>query len=114
MKRHYPEELSDLREKLLRMGGLAELMTSRATQALVERRGELKYFEAGMDLNLSADIVESFEIFQGRLLRAYEAFAKKHAFTKIDSNRPIEVIQEEVRAIIRERIDLAMYKAAPR
>jgi hypothetical protein len=28
----------------------------------------------------------------------------------IDSNRPVEVIQEEVRRIIRARIDMADYK----
>ncbi len=73
-------------------------------------RPELKYHEAGMDLHLSADIVESFRIFQGRIHKAYEKLAKKYLFTTIDSNRPVEVIQEEVRRIIRERIDMADYK----
>jgi len=73
-------------------------------------RPELKYHEAGMDLNLSPDIVESFRIFQGRIYRAYERLARKYRFTTIDSNRPVEVIQEEVRRIIRERIDMAEYK----
>ena len=73
-------------------------------------RPELKYHEAGMDLNLSPDIVESFRIFQGRIHRAYERLARKYRFTTIDSNRPVEVIQEEVRRIIRERIDMADYK----
>jgi dTMP kinase len=72
-------------------------------------RPELKYHEAGMDLNLSPDIVESFRIFQGRIHRAYERLARKYRFTMIDSNRPVEVIQEEVRRIIRERIDMADY-----
>jgi dTMP kinase len=73
-------------------------------------RPELKYHEAGMDLHLSTDIVESFRIFQGRIHKAYEKLARKYLFTTIDSNRPIEVIQEEVRRIIRERIDMADYK----
>ena len=73
-------------------------------------RPELKYHEAGMDLNLSQDIVESFRIFQGRIHKAYERLGRKYRFTMIDSNRPVEVIQEEVRRIIRGRIDMADYK----
>ena len=38
MKKHYREELGNLRETVLRMGGLIEQMTHRAIQALVERK----------------------------------------------------------------------------
>ncbi len=41
MKKHYKEELGNLREMVLRMGGLVERMTHLAIQALVERRMEL-------------------------------------------------------------------------
>ncbi|HLN90675.1 MAG TPA: phosphate signaling complex protein PhoU [Patescibacteria group bacterium] len=37
MKKHYSEQLAGLRELVLRMGGLAEQMTSRVIQALVQR-----------------------------------------------------------------------------
>ena len=37
MKKHYSEQLARLREQVLRMGGLAEQMTRRVVQALVER-----------------------------------------------------------------------------
>lgn len=37
MKKHYPEQLAELRERVLRMGGLVEQMTRRVIQALVER-----------------------------------------------------------------------------
>lgn len=77
-------------------------------------RPELKYHEAGMDLNLSPDIAESFRIFQARIHRAYERLARKYRFTTVDSNRPVEALQEDVRRIVRERIDLAHYKGAAR
>lgn len=77
-------------------------------------RPELKYHEAGMDLGLSPDPVESFRIFQGRIHKSYEALSKKHGFTRIASDRPIETMQEEVRDIIRERIDLARFKVVGR
>ena len=38
MKRHYSEQLADLKETVLRMGGLVEQMTHRVVQALVERK----------------------------------------------------------------------------
>ncbi|HEY5764599.1 MAG TPA: phosphate signaling complex protein PhoU, partial [Candidatus Deferrimicrobiaceae bacterium] len=41
MKRHFSEELAGLNEKVLRMGGLAERMTHRSIQALVERNEEI-------------------------------------------------------------------------
>jgi phosphate transport system protein len=41
MKKHYREELGNLKERVLRMGGLVEQMTHRAIQALVERKPEM-------------------------------------------------------------------------
>jgi dTMP kinase len=82
-----------------------------ALDRILAGRPALKYHEAGMDLGLSPDPVESFKIFQGRIHKAYEALSRRHRFTRIDSNRPVEAIQEEVRAILRDRIDLAQYKA---
>jgi phosphate transport system protein len=41
MKRHYDEELSALKETVLRMGGLVEKMTHTAIRALAERRPEI-------------------------------------------------------------------------
>ena len=75
-------------------------------------RPALKYHEAGMDLGLSPDPVKSFKIFQGRIHKAYETLARRHRFTRIDSDRPVEAIQEEIRAILRDRIDLPQYKVA--
>jgi dTMP kinase len=83
-----------------------------ALDRILAGRPALKYHEAGMDLGLSPDPVESFKIFQGRIHKAYEVLARRHRFTRIDSDRPVEAIQEEVRAILRDRIDLAQYKAA--
>jgi phosphate transport system protein len=41
MKKHYREELGNLKETVLRMGGLVEQMTHRSIQALVERKVEM-------------------------------------------------------------------------
>jgi dTMP kinase len=85
-----------------------------ALDRILGGRPALKYHEAGMDLGLSPDPVESFKIFQGRIHKTYEILAKQHGFTRISSDRPVEAIQEEVRGVLRDRIDLAHYKAVAR
>ena len=85
-----------------------------ALDRILGGRPALKYHEAGMDLGLSPDPVESFRIFQGRIHKAYELLAKNRGFTRISSGRPVEAIQEEVRGVLRDRIDLAHYKAVAR
>src|SRR5438045_3442086 len=53
-------------------------------------RDALKYYEAGMDLDLSRNIEESFRSFQGRILREYEDMAEEMGFHVIDATRSIE------------------------
>src|SRR5262249_4062585 len=63
-------------------------------------RPVLKYHEAGMDLGLSADPVESFRLFQGRIKDEYDAMARLEGLTVIDATRPIHITQEEVRRLV--------------
>jgi len=41
-------------------------------ERLLAGRAKLKYYEAGMDLGLSTDLVESFRLFQGRVLEIFD------------------------------------------
>jgi dTMP kinase len=77
---------------------------------ILEGRPQLKFFEAGMDLNLSDDIYESFKIFQGRVKEQYDAMAEEFGFTVIDAGKHIHMQQEEVREMIEEKIDLPRFK----
>ncbi len=81
-----------------------------AVGRILDGRPTLKYHEAGMDLNLHTDPYESFKIFQGRINKAYESMVEPFDFTVINSNRAIDVMQQEVRQIVRERIDLPAFK----
>ena len=76
---------------------------------ILEGRPQLKYFEAGMDLGLSADITESFRIFQGRVLEEYLGMAGEFGFTVMDATRSVHVQQKEVRATLQQKIDLAAF-----
>lgn len=78
-------------------------------QRILDGRPTLKYFEAGMDLKLSSDPVESFKLFQGRLLDQYLAMSDEYRFVEIDANQPIERQQTLVRELVANRLDLAAF-----
>src|SRR5881398_2469958 len=80
-------------------------------QRILENRPQLKYFEAGMDMRLSADPYESFRIFQGRLLEQYLAMSQEFKFVVTDANQPIEAQQNIVRDLVSARIDLSKFTA---
>jgi dTMP kinase len=65
-------------------------------------RPKLKFYEAGMDLNLSNDIFESYRIFQSRIIEEYEAMAERESFTVIDGTLDIEEQQRQVREKVRK------------
>jgi len=68
-----------------------------AVSRILVGRPKLKYYEAGMDMNLSNDPYESYRIFQGRIVEQYEAMVESEGLVAIDANRVIEEQQLEVR-----------------
>src|SRR5512136_3450551 len=77
---------------------------------ILDGRPQLKYFEAGMDLRLSADPYESFRIFQGRILEQYLAMSTEFNFMVIDANQPIELQQSVVRNLLAKKLNLADFQ----
>ena len=77
-----------------------------AVSRILVGRPKLKYYEAGMDLNLSNDPYESYRIFQGRIVEQYETMAASEGLVVIDANRGIEEQQKEVREIVGKRFRL--------
>jgi dTMP kinase len=64
---------------------------------ILEGRPKLKYYEAGMDLNLANDEYESYRIFQNRIVEQYESMVEKDRLTVIDGTLDIEEQQEMMR-----------------
>jgi len=83
-------------------------------QRILDGRQQPKYFEAGMDLGLSPDPVESFRIFQGRLLEQYLAMSTAYGFYVIDADQPVEAQQTLVRKVVADRIDLSKFHTSKR
>ncbi len=68
-----------------------------AVDRILIGRPKLKYYEAGMDMNLSNDPYESYRIFQGRIIEQYDSLAESEGFTIIDGTLNIEEQQNMVR-----------------
>jgi dTMP kinase len=81
-----------------------------ALNRILSSRPKLKYHEAGMDLNLADSAYKSFRIFQGRINQEYLKLAKDYHMITIDATQHVEKQQEEVRNIIRKKIDLSRFK----
>ncbi|NDB91031.1 MAG: thymidylate kinase, partial [Thaumarchaeota archaeon] len=68
-----------------------------AIERILSGRPQLKYYEAGMDLNLSKDPYDSYRIFQGKIIEQYESMVKPEGFTIIDATLGIEEQQNMMR-----------------
>jgi dTMP kinase len=77
---------------------------------IVKNRPKLKYYEAGMDLNLSNDPYESYMIFQRRIVEQYESMVDQEGFTVVDGTVDIEEQQKQVRKKVIEMLPPQMRK----
>jgi dTMP kinase len=71
---------------------------------ILSGRAKLKEYEAGMDLHLSADPVESFKIFQGRILDEYQQIVGEYGLTEINATASIGEQQQIVRDLVDETL----------
>jgi dTMP kinase len=79
-----------------------------AINRILVGRPKLKYYEAGMDLNLSNDIFESYRIFQSKIIDRYEDMASRDDFTIIDGTLDIEEQQRRVREKVSKILPLKL------
>jgi dTMP kinase len=66
---------------------------------LVSARANIKFHEAGMDLGLASNVVDSFRIFQGRVLEEYDSIGQEFGLHVIDAQGPIREQQDLVRGL---------------
>lgn len=75
-----------------------------AIDRIVSGRPNLKYYEAGLDMDFSDDPEESFSIFQGKILEEYDRMIEEFDLTVIDATGSIELQQREMRKIIGQNL----------
>ncbi len=83
-----------------------------AVGRILGARAKIKFYEAGMDLGLSADPVESFRLFQGRVLEEYDRLSGEYGFRVIDGTRSIDAQQRQVRDLVSRLFDHPAVAAA--
>ena len=67
-------------------------------------RGQFKYYEAGMDMNLSPDVTESFRLFQSQILAEYDKIVDEFGLLTMDATQDIETQQEHMRTLVEEAL----------
>lgn len=77
-----------------------EVSPERLARRVLSRDGALDYWEAGMDLGLHRSRYDSFVRYQLRLAAAYDQIDEHFGFRRVDAERPIETVHEELLAYI--------------
>jgi dTMP kinase len=74
---------------------------------LMARRVKLKFYEAGMDLGWSTNPIESFRLFQGKVLEEYDRLVDEFGLEVIDAVGSITDQQRYVRGLIAPHLAMA-------
>ncbi|MGD8707450.1 MAG: dTMP kinase [Nitrosopumilaceae archaeon] len=79
-----------------------------AMDRILSGRPKLKFYEAGMDLNLSKDIYDSFRIFQSKIVDQYEEMSKREDFYIMDATAQIpeqqKIMREKIRKLLPKKL----------
>jgi dTMP kinase len=67
---------------------------------LMARRVKLKFYEAGLDMGWSTSPIESFRIFQGRVLEEYDRLVEEFGLDVIDASGSITEQQRAFRKVV--------------
>ncbi len=78
-----------------------------STERLLARRVKLKFYEAGMDMGWSNDLVDSFRIFQGKVLGEYDRLVDEFGLSVVDATASITDQQRIFRKLISQHLDIA-------
>ena len=78
-----------------------------AMHRILTGRNGIKFYEAGMDMEISDDPEESFRLFQGRILEEYEKMVPEFDLQVIDATLPIEVQQAQMRQAVKAKLEQA-------
>src|SRR4029450_11946723 len=74
-------------------------------ERLLARRVKLKFYEAGMDMGWSTNPVESFRLFQGKVIEEYERLVDEYGLHVVDAARSITDQQHHVRQLVSRELE---------
>jgi len=75
-----------------------------ALRRILVGRPKLKWYEAGMDLGLDADVNGSYQRFQGLIQTEYEQIVAEYGLASMDATLPVEAQQRALRELVRPHL----------
>jgi dTMP kinase len=77
-----------------------------STERLLARRVKLKFYEAGMDMGWSTNVVESFKMFQGKVLGEYDRLVDEFDLSVVDATGSITDQQRIFRKLVSQHLEI--------
>jgi dTMP kinase len=77
-----------------------------STERLLARRVKLKFYEAGMDMGWSTNLVESFKLFQGRVLEEYDRLVDEFDLSVVNATGAITEQQRTFRKLVAQHLKI--------
>ena len=77
-----------------------------STDRLLARRVKLKFYEAGMDMGWSANVVDSFKMFQGKVIDEYEHLVEEFGLHVINAVGSITDQQRVFRKLVSQHLEI--------
>ena len=77
-----------------------------STDRLLARRVKLKFYEAGMDMGWSPNLVDSFRMFQGKVLDEYDRLVDEFGLSVVNATGSITEQQRTFRKLISQHLQI--------
>ena len=78
-----------------------------STDRLLARRVKLKFYEAGMDMGWSNSVVDSFRIFQGKVLDEYDRLVEEFDLSVVNAVGSITEQQRVFRKLVSQHLEIS-------
>jgi dTMP kinase len=73
---------------------------------LLARRVKLKFYEAGMDMGWSNSVVDSFRLFQGKVLEEYDRLVEEFGLSVVNAVGSITEQQRIFRKLVSQHLEI--------
>jgi dTMP kinase len=76
---------------------------------LLARRVKLKFYEAGLDMSWSTNAVESFRMFQGKVLDEYDRLVDEYGLSVVNASGSITDQQRVFRRLVSQHLEIKQH-----
>src|SRR5215212_6978994 len=77
-----------------------------STDRLLARRVKLKFYEAGLDMGWSSNAIESFRMFQGKVLDEYDRLVEEFDLSVVNATGSITEQQRTFRKLVTQHLEI--------